>query len=230
MERSFEGANMLTSSHTDTNPRHPNNSYAPRRPRARDLKMEHGFHQDRRSDTLVSRHPPSLGASVVPKAVYRPASNVRRPPPALVPALRNPLVTKQLHHRPQCAGHAHGQAHATGPAVQLQDARPHRASHLARLEHGLAQPDHHVQHRHHLHDLGHPLPNSQDAAHRPRQGGLRRPLLRQQRRRLRLVRSGRKRAHVRPAQSGAQHHHLRADRQGRTRYVSCLSRETSECH
>lgn len=185
--------------------------------------MEHGLHQDRRSHTLISGDPPALGAPVVAEAVHRPSRNVRRPPPPLVAARRDPLVAKQLHHRPRGAGHAHGQAHPTGPALQLQDARPHRASDLARLEHRLAQPDHHIQHRHHLHHLGHPLADGQDAADRPRQGGLRRTLLRQQRRRVCVVRAGRQRAHVRPAQPGAQHHHLRADRQGRTRFVSFFS-------
>lgn len=159
--------------------------------------MVHGLYTDRRSHPLLSRHPPALGTAVVAEAIYRLACHLGRPPPALVASLGppngHPRVVHNVAKRPRRPRH---ETHPAGAPVQLQDARPHRTADLAGLEHGQPESDHHLEHRHDLHHLGHTVADRQDAADRPRQGGLRRALLRPEHRRVRQLRAGRQRPHV----------------------------------
>ena len=152
-----------------------------------------------------------MGAAVFEQINHRPLSHLGRSPSIMVITSRSATTRLKFHHPiSQFARPTPSEALTIGPVIKLQIPRTHRPHHLSRLERRLSKSDHHLQHRHHLHNLGHSIPHRQNPTHCPRQRSLRRPLLRPERRCLRQLRRRRKRAHVRSPQPRTQHHHLRA--------------------
>ena len=142
---------------------------------ARSTCIWHRIHPRGRGYVFLSHHEDTMGASFSAKVVHRPARNLWRPPTALVdtPERRSRFSRWKLdqqHHafieQQQQLERRNPETDAARPPVKLKVTRAHGTADLARLEHALAQTHHHLEHRHHLHDLGHSDADGQDAAHR----------------------------------------------------------------
>lgn len=165
-----------------------------------------------------------MGAAFVEQIHNRPLSHFWRPSSTMVLTNRPPTTYVKLDQPiNQLERSASSEALTTRLIIELQISRAHGTHHLSRLERGLAQPNHHIEHRHNLYHLGHSLSNSKNSTDRSRQRSLRRALLRPERGRLRKLRRRRQCAHVRPTQPRAQHHHLRTVRKERQKWYTSLS-------